>query len=228
MYKKIKGLLLCVAAIGVLAGCGAEPQKGEAVQKETPEEKTGPKAETKADAEEKSDTEAEVKTETDTDSDTDGDAKADTTSGTDAEMAWSFTATDLDGNEVTETVLSEKKLTMVNYWATFCGPCLREMPDLGELNEEYADKGFQIIGIVTDVAGDKNLDTAIEVVAETGASYLHLPLSQELFNGPVSSVMAVPTTVFVDAQGKQVGEIVMRAKEKDDWAALIDAYLEMV
>ncbi|MDO4276280.1 MAG: TlpA disulfide reductase family protein, partial [Eubacteriales bacterium] len=146
--------------------------------------------------------------------------------------SWEFTAADLEGNEVTQDILKEKKLTMVNYWATFCGPCLREMPELGELNEEYADKGFQIVGVITDAyrdqEGDHNIDVAQEVVDSTKASYVHLPLTLELLGGPVGSVQAVPTTIFVDENGNQVGDIQVGSKSKEDWAKLIDAYLELV
>ena len=63
----------------------------------------------------------------------------------------SFTAQDLNGNQVDQSVLADYQLTMVNIWATFCGPCLSEMPELGEIHAEYADKGVQVVGIVADV-----------------------------------------------------------------------------
>lgn len=149
------------------------------------------------------------------------------------EAAWIFTNEDLEGNEVTQDIFKDKKLTMVNYWATFCGPCLREMPDLGELQEEYADKGFQIVGVVADVMEDQNgeltnLDVAKEAVEATKAGYVHLPITQEMLGGPVANVQVVPTTVFVDENGNMVGEEQLGSKSKEDWAALIDSYLEMV
>lgn len=149
------------------------------------------------------------------------------------EAAWIFTNEDLEGNEVTQDIFKDKKLTMVNYWATFCGPCLREMPDLGELHEEYADKGFQIVGVVADVMEDQNgeltnLDVAKEAVEATKAGYVHLPITQEMLGGPVANVQVVPTTVFVDENGNMVGEEQLGSKSKEDWAALIDSYLEMV
>ena len=58
----------------------------------------------------------------------------------------SFDTVDLDGNAVDQGVFSEHKLTMVNIWATYCGPCISEMPDLGILAEEYEDKGLQVMG----------------------------------------------------------------------------------
>ncbi|MCI8811517.1 MAG: TlpA family protein disulfide reductase, partial [Oscillibacter sp.] len=48
-----------------------------------------------------------------------------------------FEGTDLDGNTVSQEIFSQSKLTMVNVWATYCNPCLSEMPGLGELAAEY-------------------------------------------------------------------------------------------
>lgn len=56
-----------------------------------------------------------------------------------------FTTTDLNGNEVTEAMFADYDLTMINIWATFCGPCINEMPHLGELAAEYKEKGVQIV-----------------------------------------------------------------------------------
>ena len=58
-----------------------------------------------------------------------------------------FTAIDLNGNKVTEDIFKGKKLTMINIWATFCSPCIGEMPYLETLNKEYADKDFSIKSI---------------------------------------------------------------------------------
>ncbi len=97
-----------------------------------------------------------------------------------------FSSTDIGGNPVDETLLSGKKLTMVNIWATFCGPCLEEMPDLGALNKEYADQDFQVVGIVVDVTGSDGapvpdmIDTVEEIIDKTGADYLHILPSQDL------------------------------------------------
>ena len=55
-----------------------------------------------------------------------------------------FTGTDLEGNTVSSDLFSQSALTMVNVWATYCNPCLREMPALGELAEDYAPETFQI------------------------------------------------------------------------------------
>lgn len=85
-----------------------------------------------------------------------------------------FTSEDLEGNAVDQTIFEGHDLTMVNIWATFCGPCLDEMPDLGELNTQYADQNFQIVGIVVDVLNqdltynEEQVALAKEVVEKTG------------------------------------------------------------
>lgn len=143
-----------------------------------------------------------------------------------------FSTTDLAGNAVDQKALAGHKLTMVNVWATFCGPCLNEMPDLGELAEEYADKGVQIIGLVTDVLdydgsiSQSQLETAQELVTATGADYLHILPSSDMYF--LSEVTAVPTTFFVNEYGEQVGTTHIGARAKADWASIIDETLAEV
>ena len=122
---------------------------------------------------------------------------------------------------------------MVNVWATFCGPCINEMPDLGELAAEYADKGVQIIGLVSDTMdsdgtiSDSQVETAKEIVAETGADYRHLLPSDDLL-GILSQIYAVPTTFFVDSEGVQVGDAIVTAQSKEKWIETIDGMLAEV
>lgn len=143
----------------------------------------------------------------------------------------SFSTTDLEGNAVDQSVLADYDLTMVNVWATFCNPCLREMPDLGELAQEYEENGVQFIGLVSDVLDSEGsidpsqVDIAKELVAETNADYLHLLPSEDLM-GLLAQIYGVPTTFFVDSQGRQVGSAYVRAMSKDEWINVIDQALE--
>ena len=143
----------------------------------------------------------------------------------------SFSTTDLEGNAVDQSILEDYDLTMVNVWATYCTPCLQEMPDLGELASEYADKGVQILGLVSDVLNsdgtisDSQVETAQEIVEETGASYQHLLPSADLL-GLLSQIYGVPTTFFVDSAGNQVGYAYVTAMEKEDWVQVIDGVME--
>lgn len=142
-----------------------------------------------------------------------------------------FKSVTLSGDEVDQSIFAEYDLTMINVWATFCGPCLSEMPDLGEINEEYKDKKFQIVGIVTDVLNndgslsESQLKTARDVVDKTKASYMHLIPTYDLQMAKLKDVTVVPTTFFVDQDGNMVGEEQLGSKNKGDWTKLIDEYL---
>ena len=142
----------------------------------------------------------------------------------------SFVSTDLDGNKVDGSVFRGRKLTMINIWATYCGPCLREMPDLEKLSKEYGDD-FQIIGIITDVS-DRNFNVvpsqkaaAERILSLTGATYLQLTPSQSLYEIYLNTVTAVPVTVFVDENGLTVGEYV-GSRNFNSWKTVIDSMLE--
>ncbi|MDO4321433.1 MAG: TlpA disulfide reductase family protein [Lachnospiraceae bacterium] len=138
-----------------------------------------------------------------------------------------FETKTLEGEAVDQSIFAEADLNMVNIWGTFCGPCIREMPELGELAAEYEEKGMQLLGIISDVVepGD---ETAMQIVEKTKADYTHLVLSQELWNNYLGSVQAVPTTIFVDKDGNQVGDIWVGSRSKEDWTKIIDEALEQV
>lgn len=158
--------------------------------------------------------EAETETEADTESSSSG-------------LLGTFTSVTLAGEEVNQDIFSNADLTMVNIWGTFCGPCIAEMPDLGELSREYKDKGFQIVGIVSDIT-DPTDANALEIVESTKADYTHMVLSEELYNNYLALVTVVPTTVFLDKDGKQVGTTYAGSKSKARWKKIIDELLEKV
>lgn len=143
-----------------------------------------------------------------------------------------FEAVNLDGEVVNQDIFADYDLTMINIWGTFCGPCIREMPDLGEIHAEYKDKNFQVVGIVTDVQNndgslsEEQLTTAREIVEKTGANYMHLLPSYDLTMAKLKDVAAIPETIFVDKDGNLVGEAYMGAKNKEDWLKIIDGLLE--
>ncbi|MCM1175386.1 MAG: TlpA family protein disulfide reductase [Blautia sp.] len=138
-----------------------------------------------------------------------------------------FEAYDMEGNAVSREIFAESKLTMVNVWATYCNPCLREMPALGELAQAYDAGDFRIIGIISDVpenAEEEVLDIAKELIAQTGADYTHLLLNESLYDALLTDVSAVPTTFFFDANGMLL-DTVVGAMEKASWEEKIDGLL---
>ncbi len=141
-----------------------------------------------------------------------------------------FTATTVDGEEMTSEILAESKLTMLNIWATYCNPCLEEMPYLGEIAAEYDSADFQLVGILSDVSetsSQADMDYAKELIEQTQANYPHLLLGQDLYSTLVGGVNAVPTTFFVKQDGEVLGYFV-GAADKETWKELIDELLAEV
>ena len=136
-----------------------------------------------------------------------------------------FEGTDLDGNTVSQEIFTQSKLTMVNVWATYCNPCLSEMPGLGELAAEYDPAEFQLIGIVSDVMEGEDQSLVESLIQETGADYLHLLANDSIGQAILSSVSGVPTTFFFDGEGAYLGGVVGSA-EKEKWEEIVHGLLE--
>lgn len=142
-----------------------------------------------------------------------------------------FSSVDLQGETVSQEIFSGHDLTMVNIWATYCGPCIREMPGLADISKEYQEKGVQIVGIISDAIGQngtvssKQIDTANEIISKTGADYPHLLPSYDLYMAELRNVYSVPQTLFVDKEGKVVGEPYSGSRSKEQWIKIIDTLL---
>lgn len=131
-----------------------------------------------------------------------------------------FSAQTLDGETVDQSIFENARLNIVNLWATYCSPCIEEMPDLGELAQD-GGTDYQIIGICADLDGtDETLQLAKDIVSETGANYTHLQPSESLL--PVLTASnSVPVTFFFDSEGAVVGQGILGARDKETWQNLI-------
>ncbi len=146
--------------------------------------------------------------------------------------AYSFASQDLDGNKISSELFADNKITMINIWGTFCGPCIREMPSLAKLSEENKSKGVEIIGIPIDIVDDwGKLDAnaksdALMIIKQTGVKYKNVVPTIEMFQTFLRGIQAVPTTIFVDKNGKQIGQDYLGARSQKDWQKIIDKLLE--
>ncbi len=137
----------------------------------------------------------------------------------------SFTAKDLEGNTVTEDIFSQKDLTVVNIWGTFCPPCIEEMPELGEWAEEMPDN-VQMVGLIIDIAGEddkEHHDMAVTITERAGAAFPQIIANSD-FADILQGVVGVPTTLFVDKEGNLVGEPVVGAYV-DGYKQFVEEYL---
>ena len=133
----------------------------------------------------------------------------------------SFATQDLAGNAVTGDIFAQKDITVVNFWGTFCGPCISEMPELGEWAREMPDN-VQIIGIVTDVmAGDeRGIQKAIKITEKAQADFTNLLMDEALSAYCASVIVGVPTTILVNREGVIVGDAIV--------GAYVDGYKQAV
>lgn len=133
---------------------------------------------------------------------------------------FTFVTTDREGNVWDESVFAQAKLTMVNFWEPWCGPCVGEMPDLELLYENYRDQGFQIVGVYSEPGMESDVDTILQ---DCGTSYPILQYTAEF--GRFDSGY-VPTTILVDGQGHILtvldgDPLIVGSKTYGEWESLI-------
>ena len=123
-----------------------------------------------------------------------------------------FEGTDLEGNPVTSELFKENSVTVVNFWFSTCAPCIAELGELNELNEELKLKGGAVIGINADtIGGDESMIMeARSILEKKGAAYQNIHFSADSEAGKLTySITAFPTTVVVDRSGRIVGEPIL-------------------
>ena len=130
-----------------------------------------------------------------------------------------FCTEDDRGNEWTEECFRDAKLTMINFWAYWCSPCVGELPDLQELSEDYEDRGLQVLGISFEEYEEDNVETMIEL----GVTYPCLRYTSDF--DPWLNTGYIPTTIFVDSNGHVVGEVYVGGRSYGAWTVVIDELL---
>jgi|GEM_PF-360732 len=137
---------------------------------------------------------------------------------------------DLGGIEMTtvngvklksEDVFGKYDLTMINIWATWCGPCVRELPELEKLYENYKSKGVNIIGILSDT----DYTSANTLISSAGVKYNVFKCDNSVLKNFVSPLQYVPTTIFVDSSGKIVGGYMIGSRDYSSWSYVVDSIL---
>ena len=143
-----------------------------------------------------------------------------------------FILTDLSGNKVSLSNFKGKAV-LINFWATWCGPCKLETPWIVELRNKYASQGFEVIGI--DSEGDDLPPTDTAGLAKEKAAVAefvkleHMPypvlLGGDGLTKPYGGLEAMPTSFYVDRNGTVVSSQ-MGISSKDDMEAKIRKAIE--
>ena len=130
-----------------------------------------------------------------------------------------FTAQDAQGNTVSGADWADYNLIMLNFWATWCPPCLAELPDLQKLQEDHAERGLLLVGVLVDGTAED----ALPYIGEHGLSYPIIAAAGDL-KLLSSKMQYVPTTVFVTPSGLELREEV-GSRSYADWAEIVEELL---
>lgn len=120
----------------------------------------------------------------------------------------------LDGSTYT---LNDKKgkVVLVNLWATWCGPCIGEMPHLNEMQEKFGPQGFEVIGLNTDDESKTDIDTFAEkqkLKYELG--WADGKLMSEFVK--ISRLQGIPQSVLINRDGQLTGVFTGGSKKTID------------
>ena len=107
-----------------------------------------------------------------------------------------FTLRSMDGPNLR---LAEQRgrVVMVNFWATWCGPCRQEMPHLNKLYDKYRDAGFVLLGVNID----DNARTATDLATKLGLKFPVL-LDTDKAVSRLYDLGSMPATVLIDREGR--------------------------
>ncbi|MDR2658176.1 MAG: TlpA family protein disulfide reductase [Oscillospiraceae bacterium] len=126
----------------------------------------------------------------------------------DTEWGVKFSTHTISGDSISQSAFIENKLTILNIFATWCPSCVAELPELGRIADEYAEKGVQLIGVLQDSVNPDTgaVDTSaladgIALLENAGVRYPVLLPDAGLWNAFIVDLQFVPTTFFLDETG---------------------------
>lgn len=91
------------------------------------------------------------------------------------------------------------KVILLDFWATFCSPCIKEMPKLQKLNDQYAGKGFAVLGLATDEEGAPKVAPAVAKIKVKYPILIANPAAWQQYD-----VQELPALFLIDRQGQIV------------------------
>ncbi|MBS3906369.1 MAG: TlpA family protein disulfide reductase [Syntrophaceae bacterium] len=114
-----------------------------------------------------------------------------------------FTLKTIEGQEITLSGL-RGKVVLLDFWATWCGPCKESIPHLTQLYKIYQDKGFELIGMSLDKSGETEM--VRRFVKSMDIPYPIIMTPEDVARN--YKVTALPTTILIDKEGNVREKIV--------------------
>ncbi|HEY3598488.1 MAG TPA: TlpA disulfide reductase family protein [Paraburkholderia sp.] len=114
------------------------------------------------------------------------------------DQLWAAAVTNVDGKPQSLALLKGRPI-VINFWASWCGPCVEEMPSLSQLHREYAKKGIEFVGLGVD--SDKNVKGFLQKVPVGYPVYVIGFGGADLARAFGNNAGGLPFTVVIDAKG---------------------------
>ena len=130
-----------------------------------------------------------------------------------------FDTVTLFGEPVSSSIVKEYDLTVVNFWADWCGWCVYEMPELERIHREYPN--VLLLGVLT---APTSMDASLQILKDNGITFITLEPAGTLVE-TAQKLEAFPTTLFFDKEGMAIGEPVIGAQDYDGWKATVEGLL---
>ncbi len=136
-----------------------------------------------------------------------------------------FRLKDTHGNDVSNDIFADYKLTLVNIWAVGCPNCIEDLHYLQQIHTEMKDRGINVVGIV---AGGENTE-ALDILNKQGVTYTNIMPDDKLFDDFIVKIApAVPTSLLVDSSGRSLTKPIVGSKTKKEFVKLIKNNIKLV
>lgn len=129
-----------------------------------------------------------------------------------------------NSNTYDNSMFGKAKVTMINIWATTCGPCIQELPHIQQLANAYSSRGVNIVTVLGDSEQSGTIQLALNIIG--GISGFNLPVLRN--NASFKAQFpagAYPTTYFIDQNGN-ILKVVTTSNSYDGWCKILDGLLK--
>lgn len=136
------------------------------------------------------------------------------------------------GDNVGKSALRGRKLTLIYFWATYDSAGIRQFDTIEDIYAEYQNDGLNVIGVAVNTREkdkgvvQKKLKRARKSIKEHKLTYMNIVPSEDFVGRLHKSLEVMPTGIFVDENGDQIGRDVGGVKKADEWKDLVSDYLD--